>query len=141
MSTIACIFLAAASSPWQGPRVTLSPIALERLADLVRNLVRLPPPPYWTPTREQIDAAETALRTRLEPQYLRYGRQYLGLTIAGRQAVQLRGFCETYYGDQGTAPWERSPVMLLDGADCVFQVDYDPRSSRLGELQWGTPGP
>jgi hypothetical protein len=142
LATIVVLILGAGgASLWQGPRVTFSPESLAGLPERTRLFVRLPPPPYWAPATAQIHAAETALHARLPGHQVRFGRQYLGLTVEGRRTIQLRGFCENYYAGQEERLWERSPVMLLDAGGCAFQVDYDPGSRRLGVVEWGTPGP
>jgi hypothetical protein len=70
----------------------------------------------------------------------RYGRQYLGLTINGKRVLQVRGFCKDYFAPSDNA-YKRVPVMLLDSAGCVFRADYATETARMGELEWGTPGP
>jgi hypothetical protein len=80
------------------------------------------------------------LAKQLKAPYRNYGRQYLGITVEGKQLLQVRGFCWSYYHHDRSRSWERTPVSLLDSGACVFQLNYDPASRTLGEIEWGTPG-
>ena len=106
-----------------------------------RALSYVPPPLYWVPLARDLGALEALLTKRLKPPQQSFGRQYLGLTIEGRRVLQARGFCWAYYRGGKERLWERSPVSPIDAAGCAFQVDYDPVSATLGELEWGTEGP
>jgi len=94
---------------------------------------------YWTATPEDIAALEAAL-----PPYLQtaaaerspdlwqnvatYQRQYIGLVEADEPRIYANFFCN--------APddWQQQPVLVMDGGDCFFQVEYLPASGQFENL-------
>jgi hypothetical protein len=126
---------------WRGPRTTFSVAILEKLPGAVRALSFVPAPPYWRPTDSDVAAAEALLAKQLKPRFANYGRQYLGVTVAEKRVLQVRGFCWSYYRDGPERYWERTPVSTLDSGGCVFQANYDPSTGTLGTIEWGTAGP
>ena len=99
---------------------------------------------YWTPTQAQIDALETRLvpflKSNIAPDHYAYGmidrldgykRQYFGITFAdGQPLIYTNFFC---YDDFDN--WLDSPVFVMDGGDCFFQVLYNPASATFSNLR------
>lgn len=96
-------------------------------------------PRYWTPEKGQLVDLETRL-----PGYLRakappgsgprkdlasYRRQYVGIERDGRSYIFVNAFCETNRRD-----WTRKPIVVEDGGDCYFQVEFDPDRRRFERL-------
>jgi hypothetical protein len=98
---------------------------------------RFPPPAmFWTP-----EIADVLKLERLLPAYLRrahkpvwkrvasYKRQYFGLVKKGRWIVHASFFCDAHGKD-----WRSLPVIVKDGGDCYFEVEYDPKTGRFSQL-------
>jgi hypothetical protein len=103
---------------------------------------------FWTPTLSEVLELETRL-----PAYLRspearkaaesccpqpvplskrapaYKRQYVGVLDHGRLVIHGNFFCEAPAHD-----WHRTPVVVDDGGDCYFQVEYDVRKRRFESI-------
>jgi hypothetical protein len=103
---------------------------------------------FWTPTLSEVLELEARL-----PAYLRspeakkaaegccpqpvplsrrapaYKRQYVGVLDHGRLLIHANFFCEAPAHD-----WHRTPVVVDDGGDCYFQVDYDVRKRRFESI-------
>jgi hypothetical protein len=91
---------------------------------------------YWTPTREQVLAAEERLGAFLQtaaPQIARrlptYRRQYVGVLNKTQRLIYLNCFT---FDARTDADWGVRPVQVEDGGDAYFQVFYD---IDLGEFQ------
>ena len=52
-----------------------------------------------------------------------YQRQYIGLERGGRQIIYGNYFCNS-----GRVDWLQELVIVEDGGDCFFQVEYDVES-------------
>jgi len=98
---------------------------------------------HWTPSESDILALENGLGTYLEnnperftegtPVWERlneYNRQYIGLTLEGKQIIYANYFCDSQQID-----WRENFVFVLDGGDCYFQFKYDPNSREFFDLQ------
>lgn len=88
---------------------------------------------FWTPSEEDVLRVEGALAEYLRqnsnlfyrqpPVWERldaYQRQYFGLERGGRRIIYGNYFCTS-----GSKNWRRELVIVLDGGDCYFQVEYD----------------
>ena len=97
---------------------------------------------YWTPTEEEILGLEGQLGTFLRQnsaafnrqppvweQLENYKRQYAGLTIKGRQVIHGNFFCT----DTGL-DWTQEWVLVFDGGDCFFQLQFDMESGSFIDL-------
>ena len=59
-----------------------------------------------------------------------YQRQYIGLEREDRQIIYGNYFC-----DSGRVNWREKLVIVEDGGDCFFQVEYDVESEVFIKLQ------
>ncbi len=95
---------------------------------------------YWTPQATEVARLESALGPYLRQAALarspdlwqrlpEYTRQYVGLLDDRRQRILVNAFRD----DLGT-DWRTTPVAVLDGGDCYFQVTYDVASGAFSDL-------
>jgi hypothetical protein len=113
-------------------------------ADQAKGLALEDAGPYWTPTAQQIEKLESRLAAYLAanpPQdghpvinILEYGRQYVGVTRAGKKAIFLNAFCPSYLSLAKDKSWLKELVQVEDGGSCFFQVYFDPESSEFSAL-------
>lgn len=91
---------------------------------------------YWTPTKEEVLRAESripaflkAKAPRLTRPLARYKRQYVGLVVGGKKRVLCNFFL--------TSPpqWQRRPVVVEDGGEAFFHLEYDLESDQCLNLQ------
>ena len=91
---------------------------------------------YWTPAESDIIQLEKNLPLFLEannhvgtpygddpPLWDRlpeYGRQYLGIEMDGKRLIFANYFCDTFGSN-----WQETPIIVLDGGDCFFEIKYD----------------
>jgi hypothetical protein len=88
---------------------------------------------FWTPSEEDILTLEKALPEFLSqnptgffsqpPAWERleeYQRQYVGFMRDGSRLIYGNYFCKNFGID-----WRQNIVMVDDGGDCYFQVEYD----------------
>lgn len=99
---------------------------------------------YWTPTEAQIDTLESGLTDYLKATIVPdnyaykiiedlsgYKRQYFGITFAGGQPlVYTNFFCVDEFDY-----WLESPVFVMDGGECFFQVTYNPATDLFSNLR------
>jgi hypothetical protein len=52
-----------------------------------------------------------------------YQRQYIGLERGGRKIIYGNYFCNS-----GGVDWRQKLVIMIDGGECFFQVEYDVES-------------
>jgi hypothetical protein len=57
-----------------------------------------------------------------------YKRQYWGDDKNGKQVIVLFAMCRPVDG------WQERQVLILDGGDCYFMVDYDPATKTFSNL-------
>jgi hypothetical protein len=100
---------------------------------------------FWTPSTDDVVALERRLPAFLLSQpdgsnarendlWLRapnYLRQYVGITRKGRRVVYANFFCSRSVTDPD---WRVSPVIVLDGGACYFQVEYDVETGVFSRL-------
>ena len=53
----------------------------------------------------------------------------MGIVRNGRQVIFANFFCDTFGVD-----WRRQPLMVDDGGDCFFVVEYDPATGAFSHL-------
>jgi hypothetical protein len=94
---------------------------------------------YWTPSEEDIMKLEASLPAFLEeidqgviierlPEYM---RQYVGFTFENDRLIYGNFFCNAYEID-----WKKEMVFILDGGDCYFQLQYDPKNDQFLYIQF-----
>jgi hypothetical protein len=92
---------------------------------------------YWTPTVEDVVRAEPYIASylsakvpELAAKYSTYIRQYTGFQLDGRKRIFVHFLCWA-----PTAPgWRCSAVVIDDGGDCYFQLEYDVESHECSKL-------
>ncbi|HYV19445.1 MAG TPA: hypothetical protein VFC25_10505 [Verrucomicrobiae bacterium] len=92
----------------------------------------------WTPATADVLQAEAGLAKylagaapRLAVKYSSYVRQYTGFVVDSRRKIHMNFLC----WKPDTPGWRCSPVAVLDGGDCYFQVDYDMTTGEYENLQ------
>jgi hypothetical protein len=66
----------------------------------------------------------------LPDKFRKYKRQYIGRIVDGKKTIFINFFCEHFDGDY----WKRDLVMVLDGGDCFFNVEYNPQTREFSKL-------
>ena len=95
---------------------------------------------YWTPHAADVARLEAALAPFLRsspavrsPDLWQrlpdYTRQYVGIVAEGRARILVNAFCDDLGID-----WRTTPVAVLDGGDCFFQVTYDVTSGAFSNM-------
>jgi hypothetical protein len=97
---------------------------------------------FWTPSADDIFKLEEGLAEYLSqnssyfyrqpPVWQRldeYQRQFIGLERGGRQIIYGNFFCNNIGMD-----WRKILVIVDDGGDCYFQVEYDVESGLFIKL-------
>lgn len=100
----------------------------------------------WTPRLDDVLALEKALPDHLRHELARqrsagtkksplwdraktYKRQYVGVRSKERRAVFANFFCNAWRPD-----WRAEPVVVHDGGDCYFTVEYDVDNGTFSRL-------
>ena len=91
---------------------------------------------YWTPSEDDILKLEEKIGEYLSQnpsQFYRqppvwerldeYQRQYIGIERGDKQIIYGNYFC-----DSGRVNWREELVIVEDGGDCFFQIEYDVES-------------
>jgi hypothetical protein len=98
----------------------------------------------WTPALADAVALEAQLPGYLrdnyknrgkEPLWKRapgYKRQYLGIAQHGRRVIHANFFCHVPASRAGD--WQTVAVIVDDGGDCYFQVEYDVKTGTFRNL-------
>ena len=101
----------------------------------------------WTPAAADVEALEQRLPDHLRAALARqrparggkaplweraktYKRQYVGVRRDGRRIVFANFFCRAWKED-----WRTEPIVVEDGGDCYFQVEYDVDKASFSNLQ------
>jgi hypothetical protein len=58
-----------------------------------------------------------------------YQRQYIGLERGGRKIIYGNYFCNS-----GGVDWQQKLVIVIDGGECFFQIEYDVESELFIKL-------
>lgn len=61
-----------------------------------------------------------------------YKRQYVGVTKEGVHVIHVIFFCALDFGRPYN--WHVYPLVVFDGGDCFFRIDYDPKSGLFSDL-------
>ena len=97
---------------------------------------------YWTPSAENIQSLEGDLDSFLRQNAKSfnqqppageelniYKRQYVGLIVSGKQVIYGNFFCTETGVD-----WREEWVLVMDGGDCFFQIQFDVASCTFTSL-------
>ena len=117
-------------------------VPAERAPDFWKDATGLDAEGAWTPGSSAITELEAALPAFLKsappersPELWKklpdYKRQYVGLLIKGHKTIYANYFCRA----SGDSDWTKAPVLVDDGGDCYFQVQYDVESKAFSDLQ------
>jgi hypothetical protein len=93
---------------------------------------------FWIPSREQVLEAEAAISKHLKEKkpeqspklwqkLSHYKRQYIGIVVDGRKRI----YCNFYCSDDSLSD---KPIVVDDGGDCYFQVEYEVKTSKIYNL-------
>lgn len=97
----------------------------------------------WRPTKAEVmeleqglraflqtdDQAATSGRSPLWERLSDYKRQYYGFERAGQRLIHANFFCDDWGAD-----WHHTPIFVLDGGDCYFQVVYNSQTNTFVSL-------
>ena len=141
------------NGPWKPPETRPQDRAIIDAATAARPFWKaiVAGPNFWTPALPEVVALEQRLPEYLRrqlcddppvgPQYCGFGRvplwlkaplyrrQYVGIFRGERRVIRGNFFCETHRND-----WRTEPVVVFDGGDCFFQLDFDPKSGAFSNL-------
>jgi hypothetical protein len=78
----------------------------------------------WTPTEEDVVAAEEAIEAEQGP--LDHMRQYIGVTQDGERKIFVNGFCDAWETN-----WQAELIFVNDGGDCFFGATYNVETGEL----------
>lgn len=88
---------------------------------------------YWFPSQKDILAAEAGIQDFMktsEPEIFkrlhRYGRQYFGIIVEGQKRI----YCNFFVDPEDHPYWKSSYVLILDGGDYYFRIEYDIGSKK-----------
>jgi hypothetical protein len=98
----------------------------------------------WVPTVEEVRILEKQLETYLpqqrdafdgskipiEERLPTYKRQYWGVLKNEKRVIFANFFCNSFHYD-----WTEQVVIVLDGGDCYFQIQYDVETGTLFDLR------
>lgn len=83
---------------------------------------------YWSPSKEDVRAAEVAIRSFLknsQPEIFaridKYGRQYFGIIVKGRKRI----YCNFFMNPKNFPSRFSDYVFVLDGGNDYFRIEYD----------------
>ena len=91
----------------------------------------VPATEYWTPTKDDVLAAETQIEAYLKTNSKNfrttdlwrklpdYKRQYIGIVVNGHKRIFCRFFC--FF----PGPLNDRAFWIEDGGECFFRVEYD----------------
>jgi hypothetical protein len=61
-----------------------------------------------------------------------YKRQYFGIAFEkGQHVIYANYFCDSGYFDD----WQDRYIVVMDGGECFFQIQYDPSKGTFSNLQ------
>lgn len=97
---------------------------------------------YWTITDFDFENLENRLEkylrneadlqgyTDLPDKFRKHSRQYVGKIEDGKKIIFINFFCWHHDFDY----WKRDLVIVLDGGDCFFSLEYDIQTKKFSEL-------
>jgi hypothetical protein len=100
---------------------------------------------FWQPQISQIAGLEQLLPGFLEknlsgqrhPPIQDYGRQYAGLIVKERKIIYVNGFVNGFLSgkkDRESQTWRTNPILVCDGGNGFFGVEYDPQTKSFQSL-------
>lgn len=121
----------------------------ERALELTEQCSRPSPGPVggtWTPTDADIRGMDPALLARVSEELRNanaqenaaaYIRQYGGLVINGRRVIYTHGFLQRI--DDPDEGWRSHPMVICDGGEITFGVEYDPETQTFANFAFNGP--
>ena len=100
-----------------------------RLPDYLRAELDPPLPPKRGPRRKTTPKPPQPTKVPLWKRAFAYQRQYVGLMKDGHHLIWANFFCRPVRAD-----WRHEPVVVDDGGDCFFQVEYDVDTGKFSNL-------
>jgi hypothetical protein len=97
----------------------------------------------WKPSKPDLDGLESKLSQISQLPILgwgsrihidhpdRYFRQYIAVTVAGKQRIFVNAFCD----EKPPADWHEHMFVVIDGANCYWQALYDPATRQFSNLR------
>ena len=97
---------------------------------------------YWTITDFDFENLENRLEkylrdeanlqgnTNLPDKFRKYNRQYVGKIEEGKKIIFINFFCGHHDFDY----WKLDLVIVLDGGDCFFSIEYDIQTKKFSQL-------
>ncbi len=96
----------------------------------------------WTPKRIDAERASDGvpafLKTaapKIAAKFPSYYGQIWGVTDHGRRKLRLNFSCAKQTFDVDKPGWTQQAIVVADGGDCFFQVDFDPATSTYSRLR------
>jgi len=88
---------------------------------------------YWMPAQTDVANAVPHIKAFLAKEapsiasrFHKYRCQYFGIVVEGKK----RMYCNFFHRDGHAADWQTDPLIVLDGGDRYFQLEYDMQSKR-----------
>jgi hypothetical protein len=97
---------------------------------------------YWTPSPSQISAAEKSLPELLAKsghkfKLSNFRSQYLGVISHGKKIIYVNAFPASLYSDtKETVHWQTEAVIICDGGEHFWGVEFDPDDNTFHNLQF-----
>jgi hypothetical protein len=97
---------------------------------------------FWSPSPSQVNAIEQLLpelmrksghKLKLSDSY----RQYMGITVHGKKLIYLNSFHGFILSELGGhADWHTKAVIICDGGDAFWGVEFDPADNTFHDIQF-----
>ena len=91
------------------------------------------PQKTWTPTEELIQQIEPDILKYIQisnkeifENINKYRCQYFGIIVKGKKRI----YCNFFYLTKDEQDWKINPVIVYDGGNWYFQLEYDVESKR-----------
>jgi hypothetical protein len=96
---------------------------------------------YWTPSPSQINAAEKSLpelltRSGYKFKLSSFRRQYMGVISHGKKIIYVNAFPASRYSDTKEIHWQTEAIVICDGGDRFWGVEFDPEDNQFHNLQF-----
>ena len=97
---------------------------------------------YWTIENIDLLAIENKFENHLKSnlnnplwqKFRAYKRQYVGIVVEDKKRIFINFFCDPFEFPDSDVSWKNQPLVILDGGDCYFQVQYDLNSKEFMHL-------
>ena len=93
---------------------------------------------YWAPSESDIAKAIPKIKTFLATQapsiasrITKYRCQYFGIIVDGKKRV----YCNFFHRDGNESDWKTDGVLVYDGGDWYFQIEYEIETKRCLNFQ------